>query len=146
MKKARLRKAARSDMDWLYATFKQTMQAYIESTWGWNELFQQHGFLDNLPPGSFVILHDAGEDVGACSILEKPDHLWLEMVLVVPQRQRQGLGAELVRHAQALAAAQGKPLRLSVLKINPAQQFYLKQGFTCYAEDTWSLKLEWLPA
>ncbi len=141
----RLRKAARSDMDWLYATFKQTMQSYIERTWGWNELFQQHGFLDNLPPGSFVILRDAGEDVGACSILQKPDHLWLEMVLVVPQRQRQGLGAELVRHAQAVAGAQGKPLRLSVLKINPAQQFYLKQGFVCYAEDAWSLKLQWLP-
>lgn len=146
MTTARLRKAKRSDMDWLYATFKQTMQSDIERTWGWNELFQQHGFLDNLPPGSFVILHDAGEDVGACSILEKPDHLWLEMVLVVPQRQRQGLGAELVRHAQTLAVARRKPLRLSVLKINPAQHFYLKQGFHCFDEDTWSLKLQWLPA
>jgi len=145
MSRARLRKAARSDMDWLYATFKRTMQDFIERTWGWNELFQQHGFIENLPPGSFVILRDNDEDVGACSILEKADHLWLEMVLVVPEHQKRGLGGELVRHAQSLATQKHKPLRLSVLRINPAQHFYRHQGFTHYAEDDWSLKLQWVP-
>lgn len=145
MSRARFRKAARSDMDWLYATFKRTMQDFIEKTWGWNELFQQHGFLENLPPGSFVILRDSGEDVGACSIVEKSDHLWLEMVLVVPEHQGRGLGGELVRHAQGFATQKRKPLRLSVLRINPAQHFYTHQGFTHYADDDWSLKLQWAP-
>jgi len=143
MTRSRLRKATKADMAWLYATFKTTMQDYIEKTWGWNELFQQHGFLDILPASSFLILREDDMDVGACSILEKRDHLWLEMVLVVPAYQKRGLGGELVRHAQSIATQKHKPLRLSVLKVNPAQDFYKHQGFSHFDEDDWSLKFEW---
>ncbi len=139
------RKAEKSDMDWLYETFKATMSDYIEKTWGWNELFQQHGFYDNLPPSSFIIATTSAEDVGAYSILEKNDHLWLEMVIVPFLHQGKGLGRTLVEKAQQSAKEKQKPLRLSVLKINPARDFYLHLGFESNGEDTWSSKMEWNP-
>ncbi len=143
MNTIRFRRAAPSDMGWLYQTFKLTMQDYIQQTWGWDELLQQHSFHDNLPAASFTIAARDGFDFGAYSVMEKNDHLWLEMVLVLPALQNQRLGSALLCHAQDGAATRGKPLRLSVLKVNPAQQFYKRHGFQVTGEDTWSFKMEW---
>ncbi len=142
MNSLRFRKATRQDMDWLYQTFKLTMQDYIQQTWGWDELLQGHAFHDNLPAASFTIAARNGIDIGAYSVQEKSDHLWLEMVLVLPELQNQGLGSKLLRRAQEAAAAKGKPLRLSVLKVNPAQRFYKRLGFQVTGEDAWSFKME----
>lgn len=130
-------------MDWLYETFKTTMEGYIETTWGWNELFQQHSFHDNLPPSSFIIASVNADDVGAFSILEKNDHLWLEMIIVLPKYQSKGLGRTLLEKTQHTANEKQKPLRLSVLKLNPARDFYTHLGFHSNDEDTWSIKMEW---
>lgn len=132
-------------MDWLYETFKTTMSDFIAMTWGWNELFQQHSFHDNLPPASFVIARVNKDDVGAYSILEKNDHLWLEMIIVLPLHQRKGLGRTLLERAQKTATTRQKPLRLSVLKLNPAHDFYTHLGFSSNDEDQWSVKMEWTP-
>lgn len=137
------RRATRSDMDWLYGMFRTTMREYIEATWGWDELFQHHGFHDNLPPSSFTVATVNDVDAAACSVLQKKDHLWVEMVIVAPRHQRQGLGSELIHLAQQRASDSEQPLRLSVLKVNPARYFYDRLGFHQTDQDKWSLKMEW---
>lgn len=143
MNERSFRRATRADMDWLYDMFRTTMRQYIEATWGWDELFQHHGFHDNLPPSSFTVAMVNNVDAGACSVLQKRDCLWVEMVIVAPPYQRQGLGAALIQLAQQRARASEQPLRLSVLKVNPARQFYDRLGFRATEEDRWSLKMEW---
>ncbi|MDP1930195.1 MAG: GNAT family N-acetyltransferase [Gammaproteobacteria bacterium] len=143
MNNLHFRKAQKSDMDWLYETFKLTMQDYITRTWGWDELFQHHGFHDNLPPSSFSIASLENADIGACSVLERQDHLWLEMVLVLPEKQNAGLGSVLLKNVQQSALKKGKNVRLSVLKLNPALRFYQRLGFRVISEDQWSYKMEW---
>ncbi len=133
-------------MPWLYDTFKRTMQGFIEGTWGWDELMQSHSFEDHLPANTFVIAAIAQVDIGALNVREKADHLWLEMVLVLPEYQSKGYGRALIEHAQALAIKAQKPLRLSVLKLNPAQEFYRKMGFENCGSDQWSQKLQWSPS
>jgi len=145
MDKVIFRKAQQSDMEWLYRTFKSTMQSFIKQTWGWNEFFQHHSFHDNLPPSSFTIITVNGEDLGAYSLLRKKDHLWLEMVLVRKQQQGQGLGRKLLQHAQAIATEKQSHLRLNVLKVNPARGFYEHCGFQVLEEDQWSFKMQWAP-
>lgn len=137
------RRATRADMDWLYALFRTTMREYIEATWGWDELFQHHGFHDNLPPSSFTVAAVNDVEAGACSVLQKRDHLWVEMVIVDPRYQRRGLGGELISRAQQRASESEQPLRLSVLKVNPARHFYDRLGFRETHEDQWSVKMEW---
>lgn len=130
-------------MPWLYETFKRTMQEFIDSTWGWDELLQRHSFTDHLPAKTFSIASINRVDVAALNLREKPDHLWIEMVLVPPEHQGRGYGRYLLEHAQSLANNAQKPLRLSVLKINPAQEFYRKMGFTDCGTDQWSYKMQW---
>ena len=140
-----LRKGSEADMPWLYDTFKRTMQKFIDSTWGWDELMQSHSFSDHLPAKTFAILSSEGVDVAALNLRDKSDHLWLEMVLVLPEFQGRGYGRALLEHAQTQAVQAQKPLRLSVLKLNPAQEFYRKMGFEDCGTDQWSLKMQWLP-
>jgi GNAT superfamily N-acetyltransferase len=137
------RKASKADMEWVYETFRTTMKSYIEDTWGWDELFQQYGFAENLPPSSFSIAALNSVTVGAYSLTEKTDHLWLEMLLILPDYQNQGVGSRILQTIQTQASLNQKPLRLSVLKVNPAREFYRRLGFEISGEDTWSYKLSW---
>lgn len=142
--KIALRQGAESDTPWLYQTFKRTMREYIDRTWGWDELLQSHSFADILPAKSFIIAAHKRRDVAALNVREKTDHLWLEMILVLPELQGHGIGKQLLEHAQALARMAEKPLRLSVLRVNPAQHFYRHMGFVDSGDDEWSFKMEWL--
>ena len=138
-----MRQGESADMDWLYQTFKLTMQSFIHQTWGWDELLQEHSFYENLPAKSFAIATSEEHDVGALNLREKADHLWLEMVLVLPGYQGQGFGRLMLEFAQRQSCKKQKPLRLSVLKLNPAQDFYRHMGFEQSGVDQWSYKMQW---
>lgn len=146
--KLHFRKAQPRDMNWAYRIFKSGMQSYITRTWGWNELFQEHSFFVNLPAASFVIAGmrppvdaSAGTrdrhsiDIGGYCLKQKTDHLYLEMLLVDPAWQRQGFGSAIMAEVMRQANTLEKPVRLSVLKINPASQFYQRLGFIIESED-----------
>ncbi len=108
MSDVHFRRAQKTDMDWLYRTFKLTMQDYIAATWGWDELFQHHSFHDNLPPSSFTIASIEDFDIAAYGLLEKKDHFWLEMVLVLPEKQNAGVGSLLLKHVEQRASERSR--------------------------------------
>ena len=49
------------------------------------------------------VLDDGGTIVGVLELDPRPDHLWLENVAVLPDRQGQGLGRILLAHAERVA-------------------------------------------
>ncbi|RFU48403.1 N-acetyltransferase [Paraburkholderia sp. DHOC27] len=48
----------------------------------------------------------------------------------VPSHQRLGIGTALLKRLIAQAHADRKPIRLRVLRVNPARQLYERNGFT----------------
>jgi ribosomal protein S18 acetylase RimI-like enzyme len=135
------RKAEIEEMDWAYQLFKLNLQRFIADTWGWNEIFQRHSFMANLPASSFVIASLADEDIGGYCLMPKQDHFYLEMLLLAPQHQGRGHGSRMMQQVLAQSAEHGLPVLLSVLKNNPAHQFYRKLGFEVYAEDSFRYKM-----
>lgn len=135
------RKAEIEEMDWAYQLFKLNLQRYIADTWGWNEIFQRHSFMANLPASSFIIASLGDEDIGGYCLMHKQDHLHLEMILLAPQHQGRGHGTRMMQHVLEQSADQGLPVLLSVLKNNPAHQFYRKLGFEVIAEDDFRYKM-----
>lgn len=133
-----LRKAEIEEMEWAYQLFKSGQQQYIAETWGWNELFQRHSFMANLPPSSFVIISLDGEDIGGYCLNNKGSYLQLEMLLLAPEHQGRGLGRSIMQYLLTQASEQGLPIHLSVLKNNPAHQFYHKLGFSVHEQDNFS--------
>lgn len=164
------RRADPEDREWLFDLFRFDMKDYIQQTWGWDELIQRESFMENLPPSSFHILsraplrpvlaarpQPAGEKkpshkrrerearTGAYCLRECSDHLWLEMLLIVPACQRQGLGTQVIRQLQNTALDRAQPIRLSVLRVNPALRLYQRLGFRIDSTDRYSYRLVWRP-
>lgn len=138
-----IRQAMISDEEWLYTLYCSTMRTYIEKTWGWDEDFQKDGFKTNLHPTKFTIIVVNGNGVGAYVLNEKSDHHWLEMILITPKMQKNGLGTAIIDKLQTDSVKGRKPLKLSVLKVNPAKEFYSRLGFYVYDEDDSFYKMAW---
>lgn len=138
-----LRKGAKDDQDWLFDLFRLTMQNYIDKAWGWDELMQREGFVTSLPVRNFQILLCANERVGSYHLTDRADHLLLDMILVKPERQREGFGRYLMERIKENSRSRGKPLQLSVLKTNPAVQFHLASGFQLVEDDPHSYRMTW---
>jgi GNAT superfamily N-acetyltransferase len=135
------RTAEIEEMDWAYQLFKEGLQQYIAQTWGWNELFQRHSFLANLPASSFVIITRDEDDVGGYCLKHKSDHLYLEMLLLTASAQRKGIGTQVMKLLIAQANDRSLPIRLSVLRNNPAHLFYRQLGFDVIAEDNFRYEM-----
>jgi ribosomal protein S18 acetylase RimI-like enzyme len=139
------RKAETREMDWVYQLFKSCLQEYISATWGWDELFQRHSFDENIPAAGFVIASSNGIDIGGYSLQKKDGYLYLEMLLIAPAWQRRGLGRVIMQHLLELSTQHQKPLRLSVLKTNPASEFYTRLGLGTESEDQYRYRMVWYP-
>jgi ribosomal protein S18 acetylase RimI-like enzyme len=77
----------------------------------------------------YSIIQCRGEDVGAISVERHPDFIKLSQLVILPQHQNKGIGTSLVRELALEARQAGTPLRLRVLKNNPARRFYERLGF-----------------
>jgi len=131
------------DKEWLYSLYCITMKTHVEKTWGWDEDFQKNAFETHLRPDRFHIVMKSSIDAGAYLIYDKGDHLWLEMLLVNPELQNQGIGSWVIRKLQNKSKQANIPLKLSVIKVNPVQSFYKSLGFSIYDEDDSFYKMEW---
>lgn len=132
-----------SDEIWMFDLFRRTMQHYIEAAWGWDEQLQREGFLTSLPIRQFQLLESREQLMGGFHLSEKPDHFILDMILVEPAHQRQGWGTLMAAEIKRTAKRNRKPVRLSVLKTNPAVDFHYKLGFEEIEQDEHSIKMLW---
>ena len=139
----KIRQATNVDEKWLYDLYCTAMRTYIEKTWGWDEAFQKNGFKTNLCPTKFDIVVVNDNDVGAYLVNEEQDHYWLEMMLIVPEWQKKGIGSQIIRGLQEMAEQNNRPLKLSVIKVNPVLEFYTRFGFEIYDEGQFFFKLVW---
>ena len=73
----------------------------------------------------------------------EPDALYLQTILLLPDRRRRGYGTTLLRHIEETARAQGRSrMRLRVYKANPAQAWYRRHGYHVASDGCYSLIME----
>ena len=119
-----------NDSDYLYDLCEATMRRYIEVVWGhWNESGSRSFFRDAVAKGEFDSICNNGERVGAVSVQIHPSYHQLEQLYIEPSHQNQGYGTVVVGKILAAAARDSKPVRLRVLKPNPAKRLYERLGF-----------------
>jgi len=123
------------DHSWLFSIYEQSLRPCIEKSWGWNDEYQHDGFKKNLSPEKWMIINTDSRRIGGFVLDRKIDHYWLEMVIVVPGFQKQGVGRYVIEHCKELSTKYSLPLQLGVIKTNPVKEFYLKLGFTQCSED-----------
>ena len=124
-----LRPATVADYDFLFHVLKATMRDYVDQTWGWRESEQQARFADEFTPEHDRIIVLAGVDIGVLAVEHRADEVFIDKLYILPAYQRRGIGTRLIRDVLAEASREGLPVRLRVLKVNPARRLYERLGF-----------------
>jgi ribosomal protein S18 acetylase RimI-like enzyme len=133
--KVTLRGATTNDIEFLFRLHRETMQMYVVQTWGqWDEAWQSQYFLDHFDPLSSQIIVAESKDIGVVSTVRRATDIFLSNIELLPAYQRQGIGAQLIRALIADACEKGLPIKLQVLKVNPAQKLYARLGFSVIGE------------
>jgi len=125
-----LRPATDADKPFLTWLEEACMRDYAVALWGvWRPRPDEAFTLDG-----HRILVAGDRDVGCVAASRLPDHVWVDKLYVAPAVQNRGIGTTALGFVMAEAAAEGVPVRLSVLATNPALAFYLRHGLNLYDE------------
>jgi GNAT superfamily N-acetyltransferase len=130
----RLRPATAADYAFALDLYLRTMQPYTEELMVWDEQQQIASFAKHWDVEDVRVISADGRDVGWLQATETPTEIVLEQFFVAPERQRAGIGAQVLRGLLAGWKLAGKPLALTVLKNNPARRFYERFGFSVVGE------------
>jgi GNAT superfamily N-acetyltransferase len=125
-----LRPATVDDREFAYATTRDTMREYTVATWGtWNEEDVRRRTNENIDAGTTSIILLGAARIGIRVVEHEADCIRLAQLFILPAYQRRGLGSKLIGQLLAEARAAGLPLRLRVLRVNPAFNLYQRMGF-----------------
>jgi GNAT superfamily N-acetyltransferase len=125
-----IRRSTIDDAPLFYAVIDKTMRDFIMATWGrWNEdRVRQESLEDSVSPNARVIqVGDVG--VGVSIVDRLPTHIQLKQLYLLRDYQRMGIGSALITGLIREASQDRVPIRLRVMAINPAKQFYERFGF-----------------
>lgn len=143
-----LRPCRDEDFEFVFQVGKAAMGDYVVQTFGkpWVDDEHRRMLADSFDARAHQIVVCDGIDIGVVSHEVASTHVQLSKVYLMPAHQRQGLGTALVQHFQNLARSLQRPLRLRVLRPNPARRLYERLGFVVTGEAPERIFMEWRPA
>jgi ribosomal protein S18 acetylase RimI-like enzyme len=131
-----LRLANLADGEFAYGVLCKTIRPYAEQTFGiWQEAHVRSMLAGNISAGVTKIIMAVAKPVGVLTVKELETHFQLDQLFVLPEYQRNGIGTELVRQILQRAKHLEVPVRLRVLRVNPAKRLYERMGFLVTSEE-----------
>ena len=131
-----LRLATLADSEFVYEVVCKTIRPYAEQTFGvWQEAQVRSTLASNISAGATKIIMVRAESAGILTVRELESHVQLDQVFVLPEYQRSGIGTQLVGEIVQRAKQLGLPVRLRVLRVNPAKRLYERLGFLVTSEE-----------
>ncbi|TSD56426.1 GNAT family N-acetyltransferase [Variovorax sp. KBS0712] len=138
-----LRLAGTHDSPFCYDVLVQSMKTYALQTWGvWPEEEARLAQATDCAAGRMRIIQLDGVDAGTLRVDVLPNHHQLEQLYLLPQFRGKGLGSAVLVDLLACASIKGFPMRLRVLRVNPAQHFYVRHGFRIVLSEPERLHME----
>lgn len=122
----RLRPATEVDREFFWETRRDGFLPLVSD---WDDAAmraQADSEFDELP---VQIVEEGGERIGYLCVVDRPDHIWLDEIVLVAAARGRGIGTALVEQVIRDAEARGVPVRLGVLEHNPARGLYERLGF-----------------
>ena len=149
------RPATAEDDDFLWRLYVSTRDAEIASL-GWPAA-QQEAFLKMqyrarsgsysamYPGAERQIVTDHGAPAGAVMVARNSREIRLVDIAFLPPFRNRGYGADEIRMLIRESDQTSLPLRLSVMRANPAIRLYQRLGFIPVAEDGMYIEMEYRP-
>jgi GNAT superfamily N-acetyltransferase len=120
------RVATLDDLEWLEPFYESIMRPYyVELNWEWDKT----KFRESFDPNITKIIQADGIDIGMLKVEEREDCIYLGDIQLDRAYRGKGIGTQLITTAIESAILANKPIRLRVLKGNPAKDLYLRLGF-----------------
>lgn len=129
-----LRPATALDTELLWEIQRTALGPYVDATWGWDEAFQRRYFDEHFDHRKHRIVVVGGCEAGFLSFEVHSDHVYLGNVALLPHYQGRGIGTAVVRYVLERASEARLPVRLQVLRSNPARRLYERLGFALCGE------------
>lgn len=126
------RQATSQDRDFCWNLHRQTMQGYIDATWGWNEVDQVRRFDATFAPSRTLIMELDERPIGMLVIDTSGTPIKICSIEIAPEHQNRGHGTIII--SRIIEHAANKPVWLQVLKVNPAKALYRRLGFAVVSE------------
>jgi len=125
-----LRPAGPGDIDMLDAMHTLCMRPHVERVYPWKpELFRE-----TFDPSAAEVITVDGADAGMLTLAGEPGAILLRTIIIFPEFQGRGIGSVVIGRLLERAGARGVPVRLQVLKGNPARGLYERLGFRAVDE------------
>lgn len=143
------------DEAFLFQVYAGTRREEV-AAWGWDaaqqEAFlhmqfqvQQRAYQMQFPDAEHCLIVHDGCRVGRMILQRSKGALHLVDIALLPEYRGAGFGTAVLRALQEEAARAGKPLRLRVMKGNPARRLYARLGFAVTGESATHDAMEWSP-
>jgi ribosomal protein S18 acetylase RimI-like enzyme len=150
-----LRPEQAADEAFLFEVYASTRSEELAPT-GWDEKTRQlfldqqfkamrAGYRSMYPAGEFLIVERDQQRIGRLVVARGEDELRVVDLALLPAQRNRGIGTLLLQRVCAEATRAEKPVRLCVLKNNPAWRWYERLGFTRITEIGFYDELEWRP-
>jgi GNAT superfamily N-acetyltransferase len=124
-----LRPAIESDLDLMMRIGHDGIRPYVEQLWQWDQADQERRFREGFDLATISIVRVDDRDVGYLKVEYHDDHVFLAGIYLDRAYRSRGFGSELIVDLLERCWNLRKPLRLRVLRPNPAQRLYRRLGF-----------------
>ncbi len=129
------RPANDEDKDFLFLLNETVYRSLVEKINGvWDDKFQREYFDQKWEKADYQIIEKNKIKIGAIWVEYEPDQHTLKEIQILPKFQNNGIGTDLIKSEIMLAKMDKVPIRLRLLKSNPAQSLYKRLGFKTYEE------------
>jgi GNAT superfamily N-acetyltransferase len=98
------------------------------------------------PHSEHVIILKEQAPVGRLWVDRGPDEIHVLDLIVLPERQRQGIGGAVLAGLTAEGAASGRPVSIYLDSWSPVAPLFARLGFTQVSENGHQYLLQWTPA
>lgn len=147
-----LRSVVPSDEAFLFELYASTRKEELDA-WGWDDV-QRKAFLEmqfraqymsyraQFPNADHQIILEGDRPIGRVMVNRTDDEFRLIDVALLSEFRGTGIGTQLVRTLVDEASLAGKPLRLQVMRTNPAARLYRRLGFAVVGDDGLYVQME----
>jgi ribosomal protein S18 acetylase RimI-like enzyme len=139
-----LRPARPGDLEPLTRLVTDAMRAHVEATLGhWRDAETRDAIATWIADDATRVLFCGAETIGVMRVLRAPDAITLDQLHLAPAHQGRGLGTRLLTELIDDARRADVPIRLRVLRANPARRLYERLGFAVVSETEVRIFMEW---
>jgi ribosomal protein S18 acetylase RimI-like enzyme len=151
-----LRPVAASDDQFLFELYASTRREEV-AAWGWDAAqrdaflkmqgdMQRRAYEMQYPQADHNIIMLDDEPIGRLFVVREAEWIQLTDIALLPAARNKGIGSRLIKDLLDEADAASLPVRLQVLKDNPAGRLYERLGFVKTGESGMHFHMERPPA